>query len=91
MDQKKIKADKKKYKTKKANLKTRNKVYAKLKELGYPQQTDRVAMECLFKLTSIKYIKAKESEVVDCYTQINEYLETIDSQRRSIAHLENTI
>mgnify|MGYP001182480876 FL=1 len=91
MDQKKIKADKKKYKTKKANLKTRNKLFAKLKELGYPQQTDRAAMECLFKLTSIKYMKAKESEVVDCYTQINEYLETIDSQRRSIAHLENTI
>ena len=39
MDQKRIKADKKKYKAKKTNLKTKNKVYRKLKDLGYPQET----------------------------------------------------
>ena len=91
MDQKRIKADKKKYKAKKTNLKTKNKVYRKLKDLGYPQETNRESLECLYKLITLKYIKAKESEVVDCYTQINEYLETIDSQRKTIAHFQDTV
>ena len=82
MDQKRIKADKKKYKAKKTNLKTKNKVYRKLKDLGYPQETNRESLECLYKLITLKYIKAKESEVVDCYTQINEYLETIDREKQ---------
>ena len=91
MDQKRIKADKKKYKAKKTNLKTKNKVYRKLKDLGYPQETNRESLECLYKWITLKYIKAKESDVVDCYTQINEYLETIDSQRKTIAHFQDTV
>ena len=91
MDQKRIKADKKKYKAKKTNLKTKNKVYRKLKDLGYPQETNRESLECLYKLITLKYIKAKESEVVDCYTQINEYLETIDSQRKTIAFQQESL
>jgi hypothetical protein len=91
MDQKRIKADKKKYKTKKANLKTKNKIFRKLKDLGYPQETNRESLECLYKLITLKYIKAKESEVVDCYTQINEYLETIDSQRKTIAFQQESL
>ena len=91
MDQKRIKADKKKYKTKKTNLKTKNKVFRKLKDLGYPQETNRESLECLYKLITLKYIKAKESEVVDCYTQINEYLETIDSQRKTIAFQQESL
>jgi len=91
MDQKRIKADKKKYKTKKTNLKTKNKIFRKLKDLGYPQETNRESLECLYKLITLKYIKAKESEVVDCYTQINEYLETIDSQRKTIAFQQESL
>jgi len=91
MDQKRIKADKKKYKTKKTNLKTKNKIFRKLKDLGYPQETNRESLECLYKLITLKYIKAKESEVVDCYTQINEYLETIDSQRKTIAFQQDSL
>ena len=48
-------------------------------------------MECLYKLITLKYIKAKESEVVDCYTQSNEYLETIDSQRKTIAFQQESL
>ena len=91
MDQKRIKADKKKYKTKKTNLKTKNKIFRKLKDLGYPQETNRESLECLYKLITLKYIKAKESEVVDCYTQINEYLETIDSQRKTITFQQESL
>ena len=91
MDQKRIKADKKKYKAKKTNLKTKNKSFRKLKDLGYPQETNRESLECLYKLITLKYIKAKESEVVDCYTQINEYLETIDSQRKTIAFQQESL
>ena len=91
MDQKRIKADKKKYKTKKTNLKTKNKIFRKLKDLGYPQETNRESLECLYKLITLKYIKAKESEVVDCYTQINEYLETIDSQRKTIVFQQDSL
>ena len=91
MDKKRIKADKKKYKTKKTNLKTKNKIFRKLKDLGYPQETNRESLECLYKLITLKYIKAKESEVVDCYTQINEYLETIDSQRKTIAFQQESL
>ena len=61
MDQKRIKADKKKYKTKKTNLKTKNKIFRKLKDLGYPQETNRESLECLYKLITLKYIKAKET------------------------------
>ena len=91
MDQKRIKADKKKYKAKKTNLKTKNKIFRKLKDLGYPQETNRESLECLYKLITLEYIKAKESEVVDCYTQINEYLETIDSQRKTIAFQQESL
>ena len=91
MDQKKIKADKKKYKTKQTKLIKGNKLHGKLKDLGYPQTTNKEAMECLYMLVTIRYVKAKESEVVDCYVQISEYLNTIASQRKTIEFQQDQI
>ena len=45
MDQKRIKADKKKYKAKKTNLKTKNKIFRKLKDLGYPEEIVKNAFD----------------------------------------------
>ena len=67
MDQKRIKADKKKYKAKKTNLKTKNKVYRKLKDLGYPQETNRESLECLYKLITLKYRIYNNSVVSHMY------------------------
>ena len=92
MDQKRIKADKKKYKAKKTNLKTKNKIFRKLKDLGYPQETNRESLECLYKLiSSILILCAGVATIFFLELTINVGMNIISSKLCNFLILESVV